>query len=243
MKRALILAAVACRAGSSLPPPAKPLSAPQLVTAIVDDWSGTHATLRMWTRDGAGWRPLGEPWPAVIGNAGAAWGDGEHGAGAPAGRGGPIKREGDGKSPAGVFAIRGAYGYAAAAPPGTHLPYTQVDARWQCVDDPHSAHYTQILSRDSLAPDWSSAEQMRRDDDLYAWTIDIAHNPAARPEGGSCIFFHVWSGDDSSTVGCTAMAEPALAHLLATLDPHARYVLLPRAEYTALAPVWGLPAQ
>jgi D-alanyl-D-alanine dipeptidase len=222
-----------------------PAEARQLVTAIVDDWGATRATLRRWRRAdagaGAGWEPDGEPWPGVIGQGGAAWGAGLHGAGAPAGRGGPVKREGDGKSPAGAFALRGSYGYAQAPPAGTRLPYVPLDERWRCVDDPASRHYARILDRTTVAPDWRSAEEMRRADELYAWVVDVAHNPAHAPGAGSCIFLHVWRGEGSATVGCTAMDERTLAQLIATLDPSAVFVLLPRAEYAALAPAWALP--
>ena len=39
------------------------------------------------------------------------------------------------------------------------------------------------------------------------------------------------------------MAADELARLIAALDPaaHPRYVLLPAAEYAALADAWGLP--
>ena len=84
---------------------------------------------------------------------------------------------------------------------------------------------------------------MRRSDDAYTWVIEVAHNAARTPDDGSCIFLHVWSGPDSHTVGCTAMEEPRLARLIATLSPadHPAFVLLPRAEYTALASTWKLP--
>jgi D-alanyl-D-alanine dipeptidase len=218
-----------------------PAEAKELVTAIVDDWDATRATLRRWRRAGAGWQPDGEPWPGVVGKGGAAWGVGLHGAGAPAGRGGPVKREGDGKSPAGAFALRGSYGYAKAPPAGARLPYVRVDERWRCVDDPASKHYDQILDRTTVAPDWKSAEEMRRKDELYAWVVDVAHNPARAPGAGSCIFLHVWRGEGSATVGCTAMDQRKLERLIATLDPSAVFVLLPRAEYAALAPAWALP--
>jgi D-alanyl-D-alanine dipeptidase len=157
-------------------------------------------------------------------------------------RPGPVKREGDGRSPAGAFAMRGSYGYAKAPPPGTRLSYVPLDERWKCVDDPASKHYDRILDRTTVAPDWKSAEEMRRADELYAWVVDVAHNPAHAPGAGSCIFLHVWRGEGSATAGCTAMDERKLAALLATLDPSAVFVLLPRAEYEALAPAWGLPA-
>lgn len=247
LARAIVLASAlagcksSSRAGAAAASPIA--AAPQLVVAIVDDWAATRATLRLYARDGAGWRPVGAPWPAVIGASGAAWGDGLHGDGAPAGHAGPVKREGDRKSPAGAFALRGSYGYAPAPPAGARLPYAAVDARWECVDDPASRHYATIVARDRVAVDWRSAERMRRDDALYTWVVDVAANPAHVPLHGSCIFFHVWSGPDSATVGCTAMAEPRLAALIAELDPAAAFVLLPRADYDALAAAWGLPAR
>ena len=219
-----------------------PPATTQLVTATIDDWSSTTATLQLWSRMPAPWHPVGAPWAAVIGSGGAAWGDGVHGNGAPTGRSGPRKHEGDRKNPAGVFALRGAYGYAATPPAGTTLPYVEMGRALQCVDDPASAHYGQILDRGAGA-DWKSAEQMRRSDALYTWVVEVAHNAARTPGDGSCIFLHVWDGPDSTTVGCTAMAEPVLAHLIGVLDPRQApmFVLLPRAEYSALAASWGLP--
>jgi len=243
--RAALAAAVIASCGSA-PAPRPPVleGVGQLVTAVIDDWDATRATLRLWHRDGGTWVADGEPWQAVIGS-GAAWGAGLHGRGAPAGRKGPVKREGDGRSPAGAFALRAAYGYADKPPAGTKLGYTAVDASWQCVDDAKSAHYAQILDRRTTKPDWRSAEQMHRDDALYTWVIDVAHNAERTPAAGSCIFLHVWAGPDTTTIGCTAMPEPQLAHLLARLDParHPSYVLLTRADYAALAAPWGLPAQ
>ena len=222
--------------------PAIPAAAHQLITGVIADWGATRVTLRHWRRDGATWIAVGTAWQGVIGK-GAAWGTGLHGAGAPSGHDGPTKHEGDGKSPAGAFALRGSYGYAPRPPVHAVLPYTQVTAAWQCVDDAASSHYTQIVDRSLLAGavDWTSAEAMRRRDALYTWVVDIAHNPSAQPGDGSCIFFHVWRDASSATVGCTAMPEAKLARLLAGLDPSAVYVLLPRAEYDAFTAPWGLP--
>ena len=83
---------------------------------------------------------------------------------------------------------------------------------------------------------------MRRDDALYTWVIDLAHNPTAAADAGSCIFFHVWSRADRPTIGCTAMAARDMAALVPALAPGAIYVLLPRAEYAAFAAAWGLPS-
>ncbi|HVV81833.1 MAG TPA: hypothetical protein VHE35_02095, partial [Kofleriaceae bacterium] len=173
---------------------------------------------------------------------GLAWGRGLHGDGAPA-RPGPVKAEGDGKSPAGIFDLGGAWGYAAAAPAGARLPYTAATASWQCVDDPASSHYNRLLDASAVAVDWSSHEDLRRDDDVYRWLVEVKHNAAATPGAGSCIFLHVWRGPGTSTAGCTAMDEPRLESLLVWLDPaaHPRFVLLPAADYAAVWQPWALP--
>jgi len=216
----------------------------ELVVAVAPDWKAKTATLTHWRRAAGGpWERVGAPWPAVIGVGGVAWGRGLHGDGAPAGRGGPAKREGDGKTPAGIFDLAGAYGVAAAAPAGARVPYTQATDHARCVDDPASAHYNQIVDDTAVAVDWSSAEDLRRGDVQYDWVVDVRHNPGATPGAGSCIFLHVWRNAKGITVGCTAMAADDLARLIAALDPaaHPRYVLLPAAEYAALADAWGLP--
>lgn len=259
-RAALCVALVACGksepAASLAPPVVKPdhvvLSSDvipddtlQLVTAIVPTWDATTAELRLWDRANAkaAWHLALGPWPAVIGRTGAAWGMGRHGRGPAVGHEGPLKVEGDGKSPAGAFLLQGSYGAAATAPPGSGLAYTPVDDNWRCVDDPKSARYNTIIDKRGVANDWKSAEEMKRPDGLYTWVVDVAHNPTRLPNGGSCIFLHVWSGADSTTVGCTAMAEPKLAALMSSLaaPKQPMFVLLPRAEYTALAPAWRLP--
>jgi L,D-peptidoglycan transpeptidase YkuD (ErfK/YbiS/YcfS/YnhG family) len=251
------LLVAACNRAKSEPPAPAPVHAPtkpvpraipetttQLLTAVPPSWEATTAELQLWQRQpGARWQPVGEAWTAVIGATGSAWGIGLHGETAPSGRPGPLKQEGDKKSPAGSFALRGSYGYATVPPPGTRLPYTPSDDHTLCIDDPASLHYTTIIDRATTAVDWNSAEQMHREDALYTWVIDIAHNPSHTPGDGSCIFLHVWQDASTPTVGCTAMPEAQLVRLLAQLDPaqHPLFVLLPQADYVALSGPWGLP--
>jgi D-alanyl-D-alanine dipeptidase len=222
-----------------------PAASRLLLTSSSAGWKATDTALALWQRAGAG-----EPWTKVrawkgsLGHAGLAWGAGLHGAGAPAGHAGPVKREGDGKSPAGVFALGDTFGYGAAPPARAATPYTQVDDHWYCVDDPASTHYNRIVDARGVGrKDWSSAEEMRRKDVQYTWVIDVAHNRDAVAERGSCIFLHVWRSPGSVTTGCTAMEETAITALLADLDPARVPVLvqLPAAEYDALAAAWQLP--
>ncbi|MBA3397940.1 MAG: hypothetical protein H0T89_35275 [Deltaproteobacteria bacterium] len=217
----------------------------QVLTAIVADWTTTTAELRLWKRTsalaGETWELELGPWPGVVGATGLAWGIGLHGTGAPPGAAGPVKREGDRKAPAGVFGVRELYGYGHPKPAAAPLRYTEVDARWKCVDDPASRHYARIVDRSAVTVDWKSAEDMRRPDELYRWVVDVAHNPGHAPGAGSCIFLHVWRDATSPTVGCTAMAEDRLATLIDSLGAAAVVVQLPAAEYAALVGPWGLP--
>ncbi|MCA9674683.1 MAG: hypothetical protein KC464_06570, partial [Myxococcales bacterium] len=156
----------------------------------------------------------------------------------------------DGRAPAGAFRLLRAFGYDPRPPAGTSLPYRQVDDGWRCVDDPASRRYNQVLDARDVAVDWTSAEEMRRDDDLYRRLIEVDHNHAShgddeaapRPGGGSCIFLHVWRDADGVTAGCTAMPLADLEDLIGWLRPGAIYVLLPATERAALAAAWHLPA-
>jgi L,D-peptidoglycan transpeptidase YkuD (ErfK/YbiS/YcfS/YnhG family) len=234
LKAALLAGLLAC---SHARADVIPADATALLVATTDAWDATKATLQLWKRSGSAWTKAGDAWSAVIGKRGAAWGAGLHGDGPAKGEGGPVKKEGDGRSPAGAFALDAAYGYAPSAKSG--LPYTAMTASLRCVDDPKSRSYARIVNASS--GDWSSAETMKRDDALYTWVVDVAHNRAHVPGAGSCIFLHVWSGPDAPTVGCTAMPEEKLRALLPLLDAHTVFVLLPKSEYAALAKPWGLP--
>jgi zinc D-Ala-D-Ala dipeptidase len=233
-----------------IPPPSPiPTGSRQLLLGLTDGFDSLSVELALYERAAEGaWARVGEPFPAVLGGRGAGWGRGLHGAGAPADQPGPIKREGDGKSPAGVFALGPAFGYAARAVAAARLPYQALGKTWECVDDPASAHYNRVLDAASVERDWSSSETMRRRDELYRWVVEVGHNGggnrgAAEAGAGSCIFLHVWRDAASGTAGCTAMAQGRLEALLARLDPAADplYVLLPREAHAALREPWGLP--
>jgi L,D-peptidoglycan transpeptidase YkuD (ErfK/YbiS/YcfS/YnhG family) len=201
----------------------------QLVLVTTPSWTATQGTLQRYVRAGAGWSAVGAPVPVVVGKKGLGWG-GAHDLP------GPEKKEGDARTPAGAFRLTGAWGVAAAPPAGTRLGYRQSTDTTRCVDDPGSPSYNQIVD----APgDWKSAEVMRRADGLYDWVVVVGHNAARAPGAGSCVFLHVWRGPSAPTVGCTAMAKPALEELLAWLDPDgAVLVVLPEPARQKLP---GLP--
>jgi hypothetical protein len=237
------------------PPAAGPAAgARQLLLVLTADWDAVPGSLRRFQRSSpsAPWRPVGGVIPVVVGRAGLGWGVGLHGSGPPraaepaAAPAGPLKREGDGRAPAGAFELGPAFGYApAAAVPGLRLPYIRLTGDWKCVDDPRSAQYNRLLDRRTVRQDWQSAEDMAAAGEAYRLGVVVQHDWGAQtqPGAGSCIFLHIWAGPGSSTVGCTAMPADSLRALLGWLDPTRRPVLvqLPRPAYDRLRSTWALP--
>ena len=215
----------------------------QLVVSVADSWDSTRGYLQCYQRtaDGA-WRPVfRRQVPVLFGRNGLAWGRGVI-----TGAGARVKREGDGRAPAGVFRIGRVYGDPAAPPRGSDYPYHQV-TRWDAwVDDPKNPYYNRHLRIDPEkgVPPWFEGQRMRLGDPAYHWLVEIRHNAdPPRPGFGSAIFLHTRRGPDRKTAGCTTMAradlEAVIRFLRAPARPH--YVLLPRQEYMRHRAAWGLP--
>ncbi|MGN6329605.1 MAG: L,D-transpeptidase family protein [Rhodanobacter sp.] len=217
----------------------------QMIVVTTAGWNTDHGTLRTFERRQGRWRQVRGATPVTLGAAGAGWGVGLH----PPQRGGPVKREGDNRSPAGVFRIGEAFGYAARA--ATAMPYRPLGASDWCVDVSSSPYYNRIVDaqRVGAAAVKGASEPMRRDlhfhgDQRYREGFVIGHNPDASPQKGSCIFAHLWKSPTAATAGCTAMTRDTMQSLLAWLKPqdHPVFVLLPQAEYRRLHAPWQLPA-
>jgi zinc D-Ala-D-Ala dipeptidase len=220
----------------------------QLLVVTTPHWQAVSGTLQayQWHAPTQQWQPAGRPLAVALGRNGTAWGAGLHQQNlAPTGSF-PRKREGDGKAPAGIFALGAAYAYARDAHvQATKMPLLVVNAQTRCVDDPASARYNQLLRQDTVVNDWKSAEEMRRADVLYKYGLVVHYNTGAQTQAGagSCIFIHIWSGPGRGTAGCTALPEADLLTLLRWLDPTKRPVLLqgPQPVVAGLAQHYGLP--
>ncbi|MCI4567406.1 hypothetical protein [Lysobacter sp. CFH 32150] len=243
---AALFALVGCAHRPAATPQATPWNqAGQLVLVTIADWDADHGTLQTYERDTAGhWRAVMPSTQVVIGRKGAAWGIGLHDPPAD----GPVKREGDGRSPAGVFAIGEAFGYAPHA--NTALPYAAMSASHYCIDVSGSPLYNRIVDADVVGADAvaGSTEPMRLDlhakgDQRYRLGFVIEHNPRGVAGAGSCIFAHLWKEGNSNTAGCTAMADSTMDALLPWLDAKQQpiFVLLPQHEYALLREAWDLP--
>jgi len=230
-----IALALACTATPRVARAAEPDDLVVVLGDESDGWRARRGWLARLVREGGGpWRVDGDPVRVWLGSGGLGWGRGDHddrawrGA-APAG---PTKREGDGRTPAGLFSLGEVTGYAAAAPPGTALPYREASPALRCVDDAEAPAYNTLVDEPPAGAPWKSAEVMRRADALYTWTVFVKHNTPPQKNAGSCIFLHVAGG--APTAGCVALDEPALRALLPKLRPSTRTLILPAAAYTRL---------
>lgn len=227
----------------------------KLIVVTTPDWNAVRGTLTRYERKkqvtgnglhGTGtasdWQQIGEAIPIVVGRSGLAWDPG-------LARGhsdlysGPIKREGDGRSPAGVFELkRGTFGFASSLP-GSRM-YIPLTPTIECVDDPASRYYAQIVDRAEIDHmDWNSSEKMRSVPG-YRWGVVVNYNMDHPVRGdGSCIFLHQWSGPTIGTAGCTAMPADNIETVVRWVDGVDRAVLvqLPKAEYQRLRSHRQLP--
>jgi L,D-peptidoglycan transpeptidase YkuD (ErfK/YbiS/YcfS/YnhG family)/tetratricopeptide (TPR) repeat protein len=230
--------------------PGVPLqSSTQILVVTTSDWNAVEGTLQRYERSSPdkSWKAVGEPFRIVVGKNGLALSPAPS---LPDGVGrrsasDPVKKEGDGKAPAGVFPVSTAFGYASQKQPGWKMPFVSLTPSTECVDDTKSKFYNRVLDRSNISsPDWNSSEHMLRPDELYRWGLEVDYNPSpAHPGDGSCIFLHIWRGAGQGTAGCTAMPQEQLESVLAWLDPARKPLLVqfPQQQYRDLQQEWGLP--
>ena len=184
----------------------------QLILATNTDAASPLVTVYLLGKDPRAWRLISLPFRATIGEKGFASID--------------KKREGDGKSPTGIFPLGTAFGYASSV--STKMPYRQATDNDFWVDDIHSDDYNKWVNG---RPGAISAEKMKREDDLYKVGVVIEYNmnPIVRGKG-SAIFLHVWRGKGKPTLGCVAVAEDKILRLLGWLDPGKRPLIIMGTE-------------
>ncbi len=228
------------------PPDSAPVPAAcrQMILVLAPSFSAAQGTLHKFQRrdSTAAWERVEHAIPVILGRAGLGWGRGLHAA-QPADQ--PHKQEGDGRSPAGVFRLGTAFGFPPkSALPPLRMPYQQITATLECIDDPDSQHYNTLADRARVSADWRSSEKMIRVKVDYHLGVFVEHNTApAEPGAGSCIFLHVWGKAGEPTAGCTAMAGQEMEKIIKWLDGASEPVLvqLPREAYARLGAAWGLP--
>ncbi|MGI8807784.1 MAG: L,D-transpeptidase family protein [Acidimicrobiales bacterium] len=187
---------------SALPDPALARAgfAGQVVVVTAPRYGTTTATLTAYQREGTGWRPAFGPWTAHVGTRGVAPPE--------------EKREGDGRTPSGVYGFD--FFFGVAPDPGVRFPYRRVTSRsivWD--DDPASPRYNTWVDLDQQAA--GREPEPMHVSPSYDHGAVIAYNTARTPELGSAIFLHVSTG--GATAGCVSLPAGQLVDVLRWLDP------------------------
>lgn len=127
------------------------------------------------------------------------------------------KREGDKRTPAGIFRLGFAFGREET--PNPDYPFRAVTQESFWVDDPDSRFYNQWVEGEAER-DWSSAERLANSPTAYALAVVVEYNygQEAEPGKGSAIFLHV---GDEPTSGCIALEKADLTALVQWLDEDA----------------------
>ncbi len=205
-----------------------PKDSSQLLVVTTDNWSTKNGTLQRYEKTNNHWQKMGKALKVVIGRNGLGWGKGLHTTPKDAKY---IKKEGDGKAPAGLFSLQNAFGYSKNNFK-MNFPYAIYKTTDHCVDDSNSIWYNQIVDSNTVIKDYKSFEHMKLRNNLYKYGITVNHNPNKIAQAGSCIFIHIKSKSGKGTAGCTAMIEDEIVSILKWLKKEKKPLLLqlPKAE-------------
>jgi L,D-peptidoglycan transpeptidase YkuD (ErfK/YbiS/YcfS/YnhG family) len=213
----------------------------QLLVVVNSGWDDLRGTLCAFNKVHGKWR-LQFSNAIVLGSKGIALGDGIVKLNVT----GPIKHEGDKRSPAGIFSLGTAFGYVKKEDAGwIKNRYVQAFDTLICVDDAASPNYNKLVDKDTARHDYNSFEYMHLKKDYYKWGLFINHNSNPVVAGnGSCIFMHIWENELTGTDGCTAMAEKNMLRVLHWIDAEKRPLLvqMPINVYKKLRRRFNFPA-
>ncbi|MFZ1632292.1 MAG: L,D-transpeptidase family protein [Chitinophagales bacterium] len=190
----------------------------QIIVVQTADWHEIHGKMQLWEKTAKGWNRVNE-FNILVGRNGMAW---DNTSSLKNQLAGPIKKEGDGCSPAGVFSLDKIFSYHQTD--NLNMPFIQVDENDLCVDDINSKYYNLLINDSTITDkDYHSFEHMLRDDLQYEYGVWVNYNTNPQIAGnGSCIFLHIYKDENTPTSGCTAMAKKDMLALINWLNSSAQ---------------------
>lgn len=136
------------------------------------------------------------------------------------------KKEGDGKTPAGLYSFTMAFGIK--KDPGAKLTYRQVTEYDYWVDDVKSPYYDTWVNSLETPGDYSS-EHLIDHAPQYNYALNINYNSSNTPGLGSAIFLHGYNGKGQTT-GCIAISEKYVKTLVQEADSSTMILIVPEKE-------------
>ena len=133
------------------------------------------------------------------------------------------EKEGDGKSPEGIFELGYAFGKD-DAPSGTTWPWrtTQKGDIW--IEDSNSKYYNMFMQEGTVDDeDWKYYSNLNIRP--FERAIEIRYNSDRVPNAGSAIFLHIWTSSKKDTSGCTAISRENIEKLIVWMNPNANTMI------------------
>ena len=134
-------------------------------------------------------------------------------------------KEGDAKTPTGVFHFNRAFGIA--EDPGCAIPYVKADDNTYWSGDPREGyHYNELVSLKDL-PDLSKEDSEHIADYHYhyQYCLNISYNEEGTPGLGSAIFLHCFGPAKPFTGGCVAIPEDHMKYVMQKVDQNTAVVI------------------
>lgn len=128
-------------------------------------------------------------------------------------------KEGDNKTPQGVFRFDAAFGIA--PDPGCAIKYTQVDENYYWSGDvrPGKMYNKMVDIRKMPDLDTKASEHIVDYKPNYVYCLNIGYNPLCTVGKGSALFLHCLDARKPYTGGCVAIPEDKMRFVLQTVRP------------------------
>ncbi len=136
------------------------------------------------------------------------------------------KREGDNKTPAGLYSFTLAFGLK--SDPGAFLEYRKITENDYWINDINSPYYNTWVNSSDTPGEYSS-EHLIEHNPSYNYALNINYNPNNTPGLGSAIFLHCYNGS-GFTSGCVAIPEKNMKTLVKEVDTSTRILIVPKEE-------------
>ncbi len=127
------------------------------------------------------------------------------------------KKEGDGKTPSGLWPIGYAFGFASEAPIKTRSPYRQLTSRDFWIDSAPSPLYNMWFSGEIPQVSHEALHNLPIRYEVVLTTLYNTHPTI--PAKGSAIFIHIWLFPSTPTSGCVSVSREDMLKILAWIDP------------------------